>query len=669
MVFLLARRQAFLYNASNNMQVSAGLLCQPGYLQSFPVKMVLNKHFFGADVEAPRQGVGGRMFAGRRFSLIVILVAIAVLTLVSGAGAVPGRGPTPAQLYQEAESLYRAHRFAEALARYEQFLQTSPPASQGQYVWLRTAELYGIQGNWQEARRRYEALLTMSTDSGIALQARYGVGQAQYKLGNLPEAERVLENLSASTLPAALRFKTNALLTEISLQSGNVTQAFSRLLLAAKDLADGEEDWFLDLKTRLLDRASLAELSHLADLYRETPLTPGVLLQLAKLELQAGRSEAAAAWLQALQQRFPNSPEAAQGKQLNLESEKSQPPAPAAVGCLLPLTGEDRDAAQQVKQGLELAASQTDLPLVLIDCGSGPKEAAAAVAELAETGKVAALMGFLPSAAAEAAAAEAQRLGLPLLILTQKKDITLGRPLVFRDFLTHRRMVTALLDYTTNTLGWRRYAILYADSRYGQAMARLCREEIDRQAARLVGQAAYREGGAEAAQAVQTLTQIPAAPGQLPFEAIFIPDTPPGVAAIAAALAQTPLQPVRLLGTNLLHTPEALKHGDILEGLLCVDAFLANDPDPHTKAFVADFRQRFQQAPGYLAAQGYSSLRLLAETLRQYPDSRGRELATHLQQQGPPPGFTLFRGFDQDREAEVATKIIVIRQGQFTLAQ
>ena len=46
----------------------------------------------------------------------------------------------------------------------------------------------------------------------MALRARYGVGQANYKLGNHLEAERILENLSASSLPGDLRFKTNALL-------------------------------------------------------------------------------------------------------------------------------------------------------------------------------------------------------------------------------------------------------------------------------------------------------------------------------------------------------------------------------------------------------------------------------------------------------------------------
>ncbi len=609
-------------------------------------------------------------------SCLRVLVAwVMFLMLAGGPGAWEAaaqiQGRTPAQLWQEAEQLYRTHRYDEALARYEQFLRTSPPETQGQLAWLRTAEIYGIRGDWPEARRRYEALLMMKTDSGVAQQARYGVGQAHYKMGNLPEAERVLENLSASVLPAALRFKTNALLVEISLQAGNVPQAFSRLLLAAKDVPPGEEEWFADLQTRLWQRASLAELTSLADLYRDTPLTPGLLLQLAKLELQAGRLEQAATWLKTLQERFPQSPEAAQAKQLTGGLEQAKPPAqPGAVGCLLPLSGSEAEAGRQVQNGVELAAEQAGVPLIIVDYGSEAEGAAAAVADLAANPQVAMLLGFFPSAAAEAAASEAQQLRIPLLALTQKKDLTLGRPLVFRDFLTHRLMIQALVHHTANRQGWQRYAILAPDSPYGRTLARLFGEEINRQAARLVGQATYREGGADLAQAVQTLAQMPAPEqGGPAVDAIFIPDEAKIIAALSQELARTPLQGCRLLGTNILAGPDTLRYQEHLAGLLFVDGFLAGEADPAAKAFAADYRQKYKQSPGYLAAQGYSSLRLLAAAISQRPDANREELASTLHNLKPPAGFTLFQGFTHEREAEVATVIITIGPGHFTRVQ
>ena len=239
---------------------------------------------------------------------------LAVILLLTFTHAFPDqvfsqeKGSANRNFLSEADSLYRAHRYEEALQRYEYYLRTSPPAQQWHYAFLRTAELYGIRGDWNQARMRYERLLTIKTDSGIALKARYGAGQANYKLGNYQEAERILENLSASSLPGELRFKTNALLTELSLQSGNTTQAFSRLLLVEKDLPYGEEEWFQDLKTRLLTRANSLDLEKLADMYRDTPLTAGVLLQLVKMEMQAGHPEKAGTWLATLQQRFPEQP-------------------------------------------------------------------------------------------------------------------------------------------------------------------------------------------------------------------------------------------------------------------------------------------------------------------------------------------------------------------------
>ena len=133
------------------------------------------------------------------------------------------------------------------------------------------------------------------------------------------------------------------------------------------------------------------------------------------------------------------------------------------MGCLIPLSGENADVGRQVKNGLEMAASQSGTAFIIKDCGSTPEATAAAVEELANNPQVLVLMGFFPVATADAAADAAQQLEIPLLALTQKKDITLARTFVFRDFLTQRLMLQALLNYTANTIGWQRYAVLYPE--------------------------------------------------------------------------------------------------------------------------------------------------------------------------------------------------------------
>jgi branched-chain amino acid transport system substrate-binding protein len=340
------------------------------------------------------------------------------------------------------------------------------------------------------------------------------------------------------------------------------------------------------------------------------------------------------------------------------------------VGCLVPLSGEHAEFGRQVKNGLELASSQSGVALIIKDVGQSSQRTVAAVEELAANPQVLVLVGFFPTATADAAAQAAQRLHIPLLALTQKKDITLERPYVFRDFLTQPLMLQALLNYTAETMGWQRYAILYPTSKYGQSQARQFSEEAGRYAAWVVAQASYTEGGKDVAQAVQTLTQINhGSEGPPLLEAIFIPDEANVVAAIAKELAATPLLAhVHLLGTNILQTPAALPYSDLLDGILFADGFFAGDADPAVKAFVADYRQQFEQTPTYLAAQGYSSMALLAQAQKDSPELSRENFAQKLQHQTRPPGFSLFKEFNLDRETVLSTKIITIRAKEFQLA-
>ena len=114
-----------------------------------------------------------------------------------------------------------------------------PPGRQCPLARLREAELLGLLGDWQGSLRRYQALLAREPETDIALKARYGMGRAYFKLGQYQQAAQVLDNLTAADFPRSLRFSTQALLAEIALKQGQVTQAFARLRLAAQDLPSG----------------------------------------------------------------------------------------------------------------------------------------------------------------------------------------------------------------------------------------------------------------------------------------------------------------------------------------------------------------------------------------------------------------------------------------------
>jgi ABC-type branched-subunit amino acid transport system substrate-binding protein len=110
-----------------------------------------------------------------------------------------------------------------------------------------------------------------------------------------------------------------------------------------------------------------------------------------------------------------------------------------------------------------------------------------------------------------------------------------------------------------------------------------------------------------------------------------------------------------------------LQYAEVLDGMLFSDGFFPGDDDPAVRAFTADYKQRFGQTPTYLAAQGYSSMRLLAAAQKEFTGLSRQEFAEKLRHQSQPPGFSLSRGFNHDREAEIAGKILTIREGKFEL--
>jgi len=566
-------------------------------------------------------------------------------------------------LFLQAEGYYRSHEYRRAWQAYAAYLQQNPQGPNATQARLREAELLGLLGDWQGSLNIYQDLLNRGVGGAAALQVRYGIGRAYFKLGRYQMATEVLESLTASELPEPLRFSTNALLTEIALKKGEMDRAFQRLRLASRDLPAGDKEWFDYLKTRLVEQATPAELQSMVNLYRDSALTAPMLLRLARLAQEGGRPEEADKWLQDLKERFPESKEAkASGNLLA----RGRP----VVGCLLPLSGDYTEYGNRVKTGMELAAQETHLELVYRDCPN-PAQAALMVQELSKDPHVVALLGPLTSADAKIAAEAAQAAGIPLIGLTQKQDLTAAGPDIFQAFLTPRLQVQALLHYTLGEQGLHRYAMLTPDSAYGHAMAKVFEDELVAQGGTLATQATYPADTQDFSQALGPLLTAwqSGSEGNPAFEALFIPDEAGTVAAIAAQVAKQPFAQVQILGSNLAQ-PKTGQTGvdQALNGILFPEAFFAGDPNPAVQRFIAAYRQRYGKNPDYLAAQGYMVVRLMAHVLAgQTPPTRA-ELPQKLITLHEVPDLPWFKGFSAERQAELALYILTIKDGQVQMA-
>ena len=514
-------------------------------------------------------------------------------------------------------------------------------------------------GDWQGSLRRYQDILARQPQPEVGLKARYGIGRAYFKLGDYQQATQVLDNLTAATdLPRSLWFSTQALMVEIALKQNQVPQAFARLRLAAQDLASGDPEWFEDLKTRLLEQATVPELEQLAALYRENPLSAALLLRLVRRAEDSGQPEEARKWVAILKERFPTSPEAARAEKL-LTGGK------VAVGCLLPLSGQLSNLGFRVQRGMELAAKGASVKLVFRDVGSDPETAAAVTRELAQDESVLAILGPLSSAMAQSAADVAQAAAVPLIALSQKDGITQTGNWIFQAFLTPRQQVRALVRQGLS-MGIRRFAILYPESSYGRTFFQNFQEEVASGGGELSAQVFYSPGSQEFGPTLSALAESlkPQAEGEPMATALFIPDDAAAVAAIADGLAATPLKGVQLLGTNLLNNARVpAAQLTALQGVIFPDAFYAGDPNPEVQKFITAYRKQYGEQPDYLAAQGYTVFRVMAR-VAESPQALSRmALPQLLLSLKDVPGLPWFLKFNAQREEETTLYLLTITGG------
>jgi branched-chain amino acid transport system substrate-binding protein len=565
---------------------------------------------------------------------------------------------TAAGLFQAAEASYSRQAYRRAFEQYNDYVARYPQEPRAMDARLRAAEIMGLLGDWQGSLRRYQSILARQSKPGVSQKARYGIGRAYFKLGEYQQASQVLNNLTAEDLPRSLWFSTQALLAEIALKQGRLSQAFNRLCLAAPDLAAGDPEWFRDLKTRLLEQATAPELEQLAALYRDNPLSATLLLRLARLAQDSGQSGEAHKWVATLKERFPNSPEAASAERL-LAGGK------VMLGCLLPLSGQLSGIGFRVQRGMELAAKGAPVELVFRDTQADPGTAASLTRDLTQDESVLVILGPLSSSVAQSAADAAQGLSMPLIALSQKDGLTQTGAWIFQAFMTPRQQVRALVRQALSR-DIKRFAILYPDSSYGRTFLQNYQAELAAQGCEPAAEAFYSPGSQEFGTALASLAgSLKLQPGGAPVAtALFIPDDAPTVAAIAGSLTGTPLKGAQLLGTNLLHhtkIPEAQLQA--LQGIIFPDAFCTTDPNPEVQKFIATYTQQYGEKPDYLAAQGYVVVRVMAQVVESHQALSRMALPQQLLTLKNIPDLPWFQGFNPQREEEAALYLLTLTSG------
>jgi ABC-type branched-subunit amino acid transport system substrate-binding protein len=352
---------------------------------------------------------------------------------------------------------------------------------------------------------------------------------------------------------------------------------------------------------------------------------------------------------------------------------------PHTIGCLLPLSGKFSVFGNRALKGVELALIRFSLRfghsivnLAIKDTESDPEKAEIAVDELIKE-NVSAIIGPMTTAETVSAATRAQAGGVPIIVLSQKEDITDTGDFVFRNFLTPGMQVRSLVDYAMHKKGISKFAILYPKENYGTTFAALFTSEVQANGGKILRSEAYDPTLTDFADSIKKLLRIYSlSPNEAKitepdFEAIFIPDAPAKAGLIVPQLAYLDLRNIYLLGTNLWHSQKMIDMAEDFykDWVIITEGFFLESDSEEVRNFASSFEDKYGEKPGFIEAVSYDTAMMLFQTVSipniRFPDSVKKELnnITNFQ------GLTGLTSFNNSRDAQKRLNILTISGGRF----
>ncbi len=619
--------------------------------------------------------------------------------------------------------------YDNALKQYDQYMARFPDGPQADAVLFRMGKIYQKRLQHADARKAYRRLMARFPDSSHFQEAAVEIlvtlfEEARYK-DVLVEADQVLKKAVSS----GRQVRINSLLGDAHSAMGDLAEA-AIFYKIAYDIADSEERASLiDKFQEILTHLDSPSISMLLDDIQEKQLRGFLLFQLAQNHVDANKTQAAEKLLIELLQHSPEHEKADHAKSILSEIHEKATYDHNTIGCLLPLTGPYHVYGSKALKGIELALKQfmvdsgtSTIKLVIQDTGSDPTKTVKAVQYLAEK-KVAAIIG--PIISAKAAAIAAQEKQIPIIILSQKEDITSAGDFVFRNFITPKLQVNALVSFAVRELGAKRFAILYPDDKYGKTFMNIFWDEVIAANGKVVGVESYPAGHTDFADPIKKLTglfyEIPEAlkikssqgdgesgdpkekwaiegmpegeeddgvmdnpvlsdkkipleyeepKAVVDFDVIFIPDGPNTAGLIIPQLTFYDVKNIHLMGTNLWHSNKLIQMArQYVQNAIFTSGFNIDDSSKRVREFVRTFSETFGEKPGFIEAVAFDTATLLLQTMTR-PDIQYRSrLKDELLDLKGFEGLTGETSFDQLGEAQKQLLLFRIEKDGFVEIQ
>jgi ABC-type branched-subunit amino acid transport system substrate-binding protein/TolA-binding protein len=640
------------------------------------------------------------------FGVVLFLWACAAQTSMPPGSSRLGEGD---ELFSRAEGSFEAGAYDEALTFYMEYLQRYGDEPLAAAALMKIGFIYTVSGEYESARSAYRRILSDYPSSSFVPDALVEDLYTYYQQGRYQDVIQ-LAPATLQRLDSNLHiFKTYALIGDAHLAMDSPIDAIDNYVRAREYATELEQQAILDKLKEAIARLDTEDVAILVNHPDESLPMDFLLYQLGLNYALEEKYDDALNMLAEFIKRFPYNENRILVESLIDEIKKNAVFQHNTIGVLLPLSGPYETFGSRALKGIELAldqfSSQGDNPPINIsvkDTGADPDKTMMALEELYQD-QVAAILG--PIVTSEVAAREAQRMGIPIMTLTQKDNIPEIGDKVFRNFITPKMQVQAITSFTIESLGLHRFAILYPDENYGLTFMNLFWDELIKSGGQVVGAESYKPTQTDFTDPIkklvglyyelpedlkmenensdQQLTSVDSgdrtpADGSdreaeeeepepiVDFDAIFIPDSPAIAGLIVPQLAYFDIMDVYLLGTNLWHSDSLIRIADqYVQGAVMPDGFFAESTSPAVQNFVTKFEETYQEKPDFIEAVVFDSAMILFHAVSR-PHIRYRnEIRDELLNLDNFPGVTGNTSFDETGEVKKKLHLLRIKGKRF----
>jgi ABC-type branched-subunit amino acid transport system substrate-binding protein len=608
--------------------------------------------------------------------LLVLIIILSSYSCVSKPviPSVPVKLEPDESLFMEAEDLYGKKSYQQAINIYQEYLERFADKKMAPAALMKIGLIKDLLKDYPGSRSSYSSLIKSYPQSSFNSDAMLGILRTYYKEGKYQEALKYGSQILKKIVSREHILNIYIMFADICVAQGNPKDAVYYYTMACGKADDLTRKSIIAKLKESLKHLQYTDAVTVFELINDNYLKGLVLYLLGTGKIEEEYYDDAQKILLEFIKQFPDHEKAAMatGQLSKLESLSIYDHK--TIGCLLPLSGPYKAYGKRALRGIELALNKfiarnkhrnekhdTNklIKIIIKDIGTTHDEAASAVRELSQEG-VAAIIG--PIFSTEAAAAEAQNSGIPIITITQKDNITETGDFVFRNFFTPRMQVKALISFAVEELGVDRFAILYPEDKYGTTFMNLFWDEVLACGGILTGLESYPVNQSdldapikklvglyydipedlfkknvlddtkkeksedilikydnildEDAEALQIETEEDETEKEpepiIDFDVLFIPDGPTRAGLIMPQLAYHDIENVYIFGTNLWHSNRLIEMArKYVQNAVMPDIFFTGSSSEAVQDFVKNFKDVFKEDPGFIEAITYDTAMIL----------------------------------------------------------